>query len=121
LRGIETPIFLIDHIARDLFKPPPEPAAEKSDKPEPTTDSGMSIEEQVRKQWDPGNGGLPRFWMLTLQRRKHPGARGISGSMFVPSPIEAAAQSGPYALLQAVPRTTLQPLRAAAKPRSRNP
>jgi hypothetical protein len=44
---------VIDHVARDLFKPPPEPAAEKSDKPKPTTDTGLSIEEQIRKEWNP--------------------------------------------------------------------
>jgi hypothetical protein len=52
---------LIDHVARELFKPPPEPAAEKSDHPSPTTDTGLSIEEQVRKEWDPSKGGLPTF------------------------------------------------------------
>ena len=52
---------VIDHVARDLFKPPPEPAAEKSEKPKPTTDTGLLIEEQVRKEWDPSKGGLPTF------------------------------------------------------------
>src|SRR6476469_10600228 len=52
---------MIDHVARDLFKPPPEPAAEKSDKPKPTTDTGLSVEEQVRKEWDPSKGGCRRF------------------------------------------------------------
>ena len=52
---------VIDHVARDLFKPPPEPATEKSDKPIPTTDTGLSLEEQVRKEWDPSKGGLPTF------------------------------------------------------------
>ena len=36
---------VIDHVARELFKPPPEPAAEKSDKPKPTTDTGLPVEE----------------------------------------------------------------------------
>lgn len=27
----------------------------------PTTDSGLPIEEQVRKEWDPKKGGLPTF------------------------------------------------------------
>jgi hypothetical protein len=27
----------------------------------PTTDRGLPIEEQVRKQWDPKKGGLPTF------------------------------------------------------------
>ena len=52
---------VIDHVARELFKPPPEPAAEKSDKPKPTTETGLPIEEQVRKEWDPSKGGLPTF------------------------------------------------------------
>lgn len=53
--------IVIDHVARDLFKPPPAPAAEKSERPEPMTDTGPSIEEQVRKEWDPSKGGLPTF------------------------------------------------------------
>src|SRR5215210_5191085 len=40
---------VIDHLARDLFTPLPEPAAEKSDKPKPTTDTGLTVEEQIRK------------------------------------------------------------------------
>jgi hypothetical protein len=52
---------VIDHVARDLFTPLPEPAAEKSDKPKPTTDTGLTVEEQVRKEWDPNKGGLPIF------------------------------------------------------------
>ena len=52
---------IIDHIARELFKPLPEPATEKGDHPSPTTDTGLSVEEQVRKEWDPSKGGLPTF------------------------------------------------------------
>lgn len=52
---------IIDHLARDLFKPPPEPAAEKNDNPKSTTDAGVPVEEQVRKEWDPSKGGLPTF------------------------------------------------------------
>ena len=52
---------VIDHVARELFKPPPEPAAQKRERPSPTTDTGLSIEEQVRKEWDPSKGGLPTF------------------------------------------------------------
>lgn len=52
---------VIDRLARDLFKPPPEPAAEKTDHPKPTTDTGLQVEEQVRKEWDGSNGGLPTF------------------------------------------------------------
>src|SRR3954453_15727846 len=52
---------VIDHVARDLFKPPPEPAAQKSDKPKPTTDTGLPIEEQVRKEWARVRAGCRRF------------------------------------------------------------
>ena len=52
---------VIDHVTRELFKPPPEPAAEKGNHPRSTTDTGLSVEEQVRKEWDPSKGGLPTF------------------------------------------------------------
>jgi hypothetical protein len=52
---------VIDHVARDLFKPPPEPGAGKTDLPRSATETGLSIEEQVRKEWDGSNGGLPTF------------------------------------------------------------
>jgi len=52
---------VIDHVARELFKPPPEPAAQKDHRPSPITDTGLSVEEQVRKEWDPSKGGLPTF------------------------------------------------------------
>ena len=52
---------VIDHVVRELFKPPPEPAAQKGNRPSPTTETGLSVEEQVRKEWDPSKGGLPTF------------------------------------------------------------
>ena len=52
---------VIDHLARDLFKPPPEPAAEKSEHPKSIMDTGLPVEDQVRKEWDPSKGGLPTF------------------------------------------------------------
>jgi len=52
---------VIDHVARELFKPPPEPAAQRGNRPSPTTETGLSVEEQVRKEWDPSKGGLPTF------------------------------------------------------------
>jgi hypothetical protein len=53
---------VIDHVARKLFEPKREPAAENSaEHPSPTTDTGLSVEEQVRKEWDPSKGGLPIF------------------------------------------------------------
>jgi hypothetical protein len=27
----------------------------------PMTDSGLPVEEQIRKEWDPKKGGLPTF------------------------------------------------------------
>ena len=52
---------VIEHVARELFKPPPEAATEKGDHHSPTTENGLSVEEQVRKEWDPTKGGLPTF------------------------------------------------------------
>jgi hypothetical protein len=52
---------VIDHVARELFKPPPEPAVEKSDPPKSITDTGLPVEDQVRKEWDSSKGGLPTF------------------------------------------------------------
>jgi hypothetical protein len=53
---------VIDHVARKLFEPKREPAAENStEHPSPTTETGLSVEEQIRKEWDPSKGGLPTF------------------------------------------------------------
>jgi hypothetical protein len=53
---------IVDHVARKLFEPKPEPAAETgAEHPGSTTETGLSVEEQVRKEWDPSKGGLPTF------------------------------------------------------------
>jgi hypothetical protein len=53
---------VIDHLARELFKPKPEPAAEHgTEHHSPTTETGLPVEEQIRKEWDPSKGGLPTF------------------------------------------------------------
>ncbi len=52
---------VIDHLARELFEPKPEPASEKPAGPSGTTETGLPVEEQVRKEWDPKKGGLPTF------------------------------------------------------------
>ena len=53
---------VIDHLARKLFEPTPETAAANGTAtPSPVTDTGLSVEEQVRKEWDPSKGGLPTF------------------------------------------------------------
>ena len=50
----------IDHLVRDVYEPkaPDEKHAEHS----PTTSTGLPVEDQVRKEWDPRKGGLPTFW-----------------------------------------------------------
>lgn len=47
----------IDHLVDRVFDPG---SADNEQKPS-TTESGASIEEQVRKEWDPRKGGLPTF------------------------------------------------------------
>jgi hypothetical protein len=46
----------IDHLVRDVYEPkaPDETHAEHS----PTTSTGLPVEDQVRKEWDP-RGGRP--------------------------------------------------------------
>jgi hypothetical protein len=47
----------IDHLVDRVFDPG---STDNEQKPS-TTESGASIEEQVRKEWDPRKGGLPTF------------------------------------------------------------
>jgi hypothetical protein len=47
----------IDHLVDELYEQKPEDGHVQS----PTTDSGLPVEEQVRKEWDPKKGGLPTF------------------------------------------------------------
>jgi len=48
----------IDHLAEKDYEEKPKDGAVQS----PTTESGMPVEEQVRKEWDPKKeGGLPTF------------------------------------------------------------
>jgi hypothetical protein len=49
----------IDHLARDVYEPklPDEEHRVRS----PTTSTGLPVEDQVRKEWDPRKGGLPTF------------------------------------------------------------
>jgi hypothetical protein len=47
---------VIDYLAEKVFEPPSAPEATKH---APTTDTGLPVEEQVRKEWDPRKGGLP--------------------------------------------------------------
>ena len=49
----------IDHLVRDVYEPnvPDEEDTSRS----PTTSTGLPVEDQVRKKWDPRKGGLPTF------------------------------------------------------------
>jgi hypothetical protein len=48
----------IDHLAEKVYEEKPKGGAVQSS----TTESGMPVEEQVRKEWDPKKeGGLPTF------------------------------------------------------------
>jgi hypothetical protein len=46
----------IDHLVRDVYEPkaPDDKHADRS----PTTSTGLPVEDQVRKEWDPRKGGL---------------------------------------------------------------
>ena len=47
----------IDHLVDEVYEDKPAEGHVQS----PTTDSGLPVEEQVRKEWDPKKGGLPTF------------------------------------------------------------
>jgi hypothetical protein len=53
---------VIDHLARKTHSPKSIEQESKPTKPSPTTSTGLSVEEQVRKEWDPRKGGLPTFF-----------------------------------------------------------
>ena len=50
----------IDHLVQDVYEPkmPDEKHTERS----PTTSTGLPVEDQVCKEWDPRKGGLATFW-----------------------------------------------------------
>jgi len=47
----------IDQLVDEVYEDRPADGHRQS----PTTDSGLPVEEQVRKEWDPKKGGLPTF------------------------------------------------------------
>jgi hypothetical protein len=47
----------IDHLVDKVYEDKPVEGHVQS----PTTDGGLPVEEQVRKEWDPKKGGLPTF------------------------------------------------------------
>ena len=51
---------IIDQVARNV--PKPKDADRNQPERSPTTSTGLPVEDQVRKEWDPGKGGgLPTF------------------------------------------------------------
>ena len=51
----------IDHLVQDVYEPKV-PEEEEHTTRSPTTSSGLPVEDQVRKEWDPRKGGLPTFF-----------------------------------------------------------
>lgn len=49
----------IDHLVRDVYAP--KTPDKKHEGCSPTTPTGLPVEDQVRKEWDPRKGGLPTF------------------------------------------------------------
>jgi hypothetical protein len=49
----------IDHLVQDVYKP--KPPDERHAPHSPTTSTGLPVEDQVHKEWDPRKGGLPTF------------------------------------------------------------
>jgi hypothetical protein len=49
---------VIDHLADKVFEPT---AEEEHATQDATTSTGLPVEDQVRKEWDPQKGGLPIF------------------------------------------------------------
>jgi hypothetical protein len=49
----------IDHLVREAYEP--KAPEEEHTAHSPTTSTGLPVEDQVRKEWDPRKGGLPTF------------------------------------------------------------
>jgi hypothetical protein len=49
----------IDHLVRDVYEP--KAVDESRTDRNPTTSTGLPVEDQVRKEWNPHEGGLPIF------------------------------------------------------------
>jgi hypothetical protein len=49
----------IDHLVQNVFEP--KASDEEHTGRSPTTSTGLPVEDQVRKEWDPRQGGLPTF------------------------------------------------------------
>jgi hypothetical protein len=53
---------VIDHLADKVFETPNAPDAQQQ---RPITHTGLSVEQQVQKKWNPKKGGLPTFYRKT--------------------------------------------------------
>jgi hypothetical protein len=53
---------VIDHLADKVFEPCNGAHPDGESQQSPTTDTGLPVEQQVRKEWDPQKGGLPIFY-----------------------------------------------------------
>ena len=59
-QAAEPNVQIVEHVARNV----PQPKTPDNKQPErsPTTSTGLPVEDQVRKEWDPRRGGgLPTF------------------------------------------------------------
>jgi hypothetical protein len=50
---------IVDHLAENVYNS--KTSAEKHASKNSTTATGLPVEDQVRKEWDPRKGGLPTF------------------------------------------------------------
>ncbi len=52
---------VIDHLARKMYDPKGKEDEKTNGIQNSETETGLSVEDQVRKEWDSGKGGLPVF------------------------------------------------------------
>ena len=52
---------IIDHVADKLYRPPGSAPDDGHVVHDPKTSTGLPVEGQVRKRWNPRKGGLPTF------------------------------------------------------------
>jgi hypothetical protein len=119
---------VINHLARKLFKPPPEPAAETSDHPKSTTNTGLPVAGlgSGPRGVGPGQGRaadisgieLPPLRAGFRQSLGKPGTWAV-GDLRARSGIRDCSRFGQLARKQIVPPRGFAPIR---KPKSyRNP
>jgi hypothetical protein len=55
----------IEHLVQEVYEP--KTPDEKHTEHSPTTSTGLPVEDQVRKEWDPRRGGLPTFLVINAR------------------------------------------------------